>query len=69
MARSEISGYAVAGDTFENPKHEIRNPKQYQMTKIQMIQTIEFFTAVYTTPFWSLEHWIFEFVSYLDIQI
>ena len=24
----------------ENPKYEYRNPKQYLMTKIQMIQTI-----------------------------
>jgi len=23
-----------------NPKHEIRNPKQYIMTKIQMFQTV-----------------------------
>ena len=68
-ARSKISGNAVAGDTAENPEHEIRNPKQCQMTKIQMIQTTEFSTVFYNTSFWSLDPCVFKFVSYLDIRI
>jgi len=38
-ARSEIIGSALMNETAVNPKHEIRNPKQYPMTKIQMFQT------------------------------
>jgi hypothetical protein len=38
-ARSEIIGSALLDKAFLNPKHEIRKPKQYRMTKIKMIQT------------------------------
>jgi len=68
-ARSEFNGYAAAGDIAENPNDEILNPKQFQMTKTQMIQTIGISTVVHTASFWSLDHWIFEFVSYFDIRI
>ena len=37
-ARSETFGYADIG-SFLNPKHEIRNPKQYPMIQILMIKT------------------------------
>jgi hypothetical protein len=37
-ARSEIYGYAEGG-SYLNPKHEIRNPKQYLMFQIRMIKT------------------------------
>ena len=54
-----------------NSKHEILNPIQYQITKIQMTET-----ALYRTPFraceagdlfLSLEHSSFEFVSDFDL--
>jgi hypothetical protein len=35
-ARSDILGLAFANNADLNPKHEIRNSKQYKMTKIQM---------------------------------
>ncbi len=35
-ARSEILGFAFANNAAINPKHEIRNSKQYKMTKIQI---------------------------------
>jgi len=38
-ARSEIIGSALLNKELLNPKHEIRKPKQYRMTKIKMIQT------------------------------
>ena len=38
LARSELFGYADDGSSL-NPKYEIRNPKQYLMTQIQMIKT------------------------------
>ena len=68
-ARSEFNGYAVAGDIAENPKHEIRNPKQSQMTKTQMIQIIGLSTVVHTASFGSLDHWVFELVSYFHTRI
>jgi hypothetical protein len=43
-----------------NPKHEIRNSKQYQMAKFQMFQTREFR---------NFEFRKFEFVSDFDIRI
>ena len=43
-----------------NPKHEIRNSKQSQMTKFQMFQTREFR---------DFEFRKFEFVSDFDIRI
>jgi hypothetical protein len=39
-ARSEIIGSALINEKTINPKHEIRNPKQYIMTKILIIQTM-----------------------------
>jgi hypothetical protein len=38
QARSEILSYAE-GCSRLNPKHEIRNPKQYLMIQIKMIKT------------------------------
>jgi len=38
-ATSEIIGSALIFENAINPKHEIRNPKQYLVTKIPMIQT------------------------------
>ena len=35
---SESLGYADIG-SYLNPKHEIRNPKQYPMIQIRMIKT------------------------------
>jgi len=52
-----------------NPKHEIRNPKQYRMTEIQMIQTKDIPGIAILRLFLSLELLIFEFVSYFDIRI
>jgi hypothetical protein len=36
-ASSEILGFVFANNGALNPKHEIRNWKQYKMTKIQII--------------------------------
>ncbi len=36
-ARLELSGSILRNEKASNPKHEIRNPKQYPMTEIQMI--------------------------------
>ena len=44
----------------QNPKHEIRNSKQYQMTKFGMFQTGQVR---------NFEFWKFEFVSDFDIRI
>jgi hypothetical protein len=52
-----------------NPKHEIRNPKQYRMTEIQMIQTRDMPGIAILRLFLSLEPLIFEFVSNFDIRI
>ena len=38
-AKSEIIDSALRDEKALNPKREIRNPKQYPMTKIQMTQT------------------------------
>jgi len=35
---TKFSGFARSHERGPNPKHEIRNPKQYLMIKIQMIQ-------------------------------
>jgi len=40
-SRSEILGFAFANKAALNPKHEIRNSKQYKMPKIQMTKTTE----------------------------
>ncbi len=68
-ARSEIIGSALRDEKALNPKHEIRNPKQYLMTKIQMIQTIGVPGIAIMILFLSLGHLIFEFVSNFDIRI
>jgi len=52
-----------------NPKHEIRNPKQYIMTKIQMFQTVGVLEVANMFLFLSLDNLIFEFVSDFDIRI
>jgi len=52
-----------------NAKHESRNPKQYRMTKIQMIQTIGVVDIANIILFMSLGHLVFEFVSNFDIRI
>ena len=52
-----------------NPKHEIRNSKQYSMTKIQMFQTEVVFEVANTILFWTFGNLIFEFVSDFDIRI
>jgi len=46
----------------ENPKPEIRNPKQIPMTKIQ--NSKQFFNSV-----WDIGIWNFGFVSDFDIRI
>jgi hypothetical protein len=51
-----------------NPKHEIRNPKQYRMTEIQMFQKEDMPGSSFLR-FLSLNHLIFEFVSGFDIRI
>ena len=52
-----------------NQKHEIRNPKQYLMTEIQMTQTMGVPCIVIMILFLSLGHLIFEFVSNFEIRI
>ena len=64
--RSEFSGSALRNQKAPNPKHEIRNPKQYQMTKIQMIETIATAEIVNKDLFWSFKN--FRFVSNFDIR-
>ncbi len=58
---------------FTNSKHEIRNSKQYRMTKIQMTQTAHFNLPVHKHHggrlFLSLRHSGFGFVSDFDIRI
>ena len=68
-ARSKIIGSAIRNEKALNPKHEIRNPKQYLMTKIQMIQTISVLGVMLMVLFLSLGHLIFEFVSDFEIRI
>ncbi len=57
----------------KNSNLEIRNSKQYQMTKIQMIETvlfdIWFRECNLVCLFLSLGHYSFEFVSDFDIRI
>ncbi len=50
----------IKDNTDLNPKHEIRNSKQSQITKFQMFQTREFR---------NFEFRKFEFVSDFDIRI
>ena len=57
-AMSEIIGSAPRNKKALNPKHEIRNPKQYRMSKIQIIQTIVVSGIAITDLFLSLEHLI-----------
>ena len=66
-ARSEIIGSALGNKESLNPKHEIRNPKQYRMTKIKMIQTKNIPGIAILRLFLSLEPLIFEFVSNFDL--
>jgi len=53
----------------KDSKPEARNPKQYLMTKIQMIQTIDVSEIVNMILFLSLGNLIFDFVSNFDIRI
>ena len=82
--RSEIIGFAFANNASQNPKHEIRNSKQYKMTKIvraalglpnlrlgplfQITQTKKL-GFVQMGLFRSLGHSVFEFVSDFDIRV
>ena len=54
---------------FLNPNHEIRNAKQILMTKIRITQRAGTDNIAIMGLFWSLEHWIFEFISNFDIRI
>jgi hypothetical protein len=47
----------------------MRNPKQYVMTKIPMVQAISVSGTAIPVLFLSLRHLVFEFVSYFDIRI
>ena len=49
-------------DMTLNPKHEIRNPKQNLMTKIQSIETIPNYDIVNIDLFWS-----FDYLEILDL--
>jgi len=52
----------------KNSKHEIRNPKQYQMTKIRKIQNrLPSDSVFWIFPIWDLS--VPEFVSDFDIRI
>jgi hypothetical protein len=62
-------GYPERNEKTLNPKHEIRKPKQYLMTKIQMIQTISVPGGVIMMLFFSLGHLKFEFISKFEIRI
>jgi len=55
------------GGSYLNPKHEIRNPKQYLMIQIQMIKTRPWLELQVQAL--CLSHLIFGFVSYFDIRI
>jgi hypothetical protein len=52
-----------------NPKHEIRNSKQYSMTKIQMFQSAVVLEVANTILFWTFGNLKFEFVSDFAIRI
>ena len=52
-----------------NPKHEIRNAKQYLMTKIQMFQTEAMLEFANMLLFLTFGHLIFEFVSDFVLRI
>jgi hypothetical protein len=60
---------ATGATSYPDSEHEIRNPKQYRMSKIQIIQTIGAYDIVMIDLFLSLEHLIFEFVSSFEIRI
>jgi len=62
-------GYACGSENALNSKHEIRNPKQYIMTKIPMTQTMSVPGTAILILFLSLGYLVFEFVSYFDIRI
>ena len=66
-ARSEIIAPTLGKSL--NPKHEIRNPKQYRITEFQMIQTKDMSGIAMLRLFLSLEPLIFEFVSNFGIRI
>jgi hypothetical protein len=72
MSGSETRLLAIP-KILPNSKHEIRNSKQYQMTKIQMTQTLWLIFAAQKHHrgclFLSLEHSGFGFVSDFYIRI
>jgi len=68
-ARSETIGYAYEIEEAVNSKHETRNPKQYRMTKTEMIESIRISHVMNPVLFLSFGHLLFEFVSYFDIRI
>jgi hypothetical protein len=67
--RSKVIGSTNDIKRVINPKHEIRNPKQYPMTKIQMFQTIAVLEVANKILFLAFGNLIFEFVSDFDIRI
>ena len=70
-AISDQKKSALPGDIKRvvNPKHEIRNAKQYTLTKIQMSQTVAVIEPANMVLFLVFGNLIFEFVSNFDIRI
>ena len=54
---------------MKSSKHEIRNPKQDEMTKIQMEKPEQILDLRSGTLFLSLEDWILRIVSDFEIRI
>jgi len=66
---SEIFSYADGGN-YLNPKHEIRNPKQYRMIQIRMIQTRPWRYQMkhYVWNIWAFDIWICFGFRYSDLE-
>jgi hypothetical protein len=59
--------HQISNDGEKNPKHEIRNSKQIQMTKIQMTKTVNAMRQLVFV--WDFEPLDLGFVSDFDIRI
>jgi len=54
---------------LKSSKHEIRNPKQNEMTEIQMGKPVQISDLSLGISFLSLGNWILGFVSDFEIRI